>query len=191
VAHRFLSALLCLLSLSALASSDPPVREYLDEETGATVTLVTQPLVFAYARTDLAANARDYATVQAAAVNRSGKVGYVLIAYFWSTVDPRLRRDALPNPQQLLLQADDRLIRLDLSGHTAREAGIGMQVDPPPGSNSPPNVYGIDLDTLGFIAASRRLALVIDTEPSTFTYDLWEDRRPALRSFVQHLRGQD
>ena len=191
MAHRFLSALLCLLSVSAVASSDPPVREYLDEETGATVTLVTQPLVFAYARTDMAANARDYATLQAAAVNRSGKLDYVLITYFWSTVDPRLRRDALPSPQQLLLQADDRLIRLSLRGQTAREAGIGMQVDAPPGSSSSPNVYGIDLDTLGFIAASRRVALVIDTDPSALTYDLWEDRRPALRSFVQHLRGQD
>jgi len=124
-------------------------------------------------------------------VNRSGKLDYVLITYFWSTVDPRLRQDALPSPQQLLLQADDRLIRLSLRGQTAREAGIGMQVDAPPGSSSSPNVYGIDLDTLGFIAASRRVALVIDTDPSALTYDLWEDRRPALRSFVQHLRGQD
>ena len=186
-----LATLLGLLSLSAVAGNGAPVHEYLDEETGATVTLMTQPLVFAYARTDLAANARDYATLQAAAVNRSGKVDYVLIAYFWSTVDPRLRQDALPNPQQLLLQADDRLIRLSLRGQTAREAGIGMQVDAPPGASSPPNVYGIDLDTLGFIAASRRVALVIDTDPSALTYDLWEDRRPALRSFVQHHRGQD
>lgn len=183
-----LAALIGLLSVSAVAGG---VHEYLDEDTGATVTLMTQPLVFAYARTDLAANARDYATLQAAAVNRSGKVDYVLIAYFWSTVDPRLRQEALPNPQQLLLQADDRLIRLGLRAHTAREAGIGMIVDPPPGSSSTPNVYATDLDTLRFIAASRRVALVIDTEPSTLTYDLWEDRRPALRSFVQHLQGQD
>jgi hypothetical protein len=186
-----LATLLGLLSVGAVAGSDLPVHEYLDEETGATVTLVTQPLVFAYARTDLAANARDYASLQAAAVNRSGKLDYVLITYFWSTVDPRLRPDALPSPQQLLLQADDRLIRLSLRGHTAREAGIGMTVDAPAGSGSPPNVYATDLDTLRFIAAARQLALVIDAEPSAFTYDLWEDRRPALRSFVQHLRGRD
>ena len=184
-----LGALLALLAVNTAAGDGAPVREYLDEETGATVTLVTQPLVFAYPRTDLAANARDYATLQAAAVNRSGKLDYVVIAYFWSTVDPRLRQDALPNPQPLLLQADDRVIRLSMRGRTAREAGIGMVVDAPPGAGSPPNVYATDLDTLRFIAASRRLALVIDTEPSTFTYDLWEDRRPALRSFVQHLQG--
>jgi hypothetical protein len=180
-----------LLSVHAVARAGVPVREYLDEETGATVTLVTQPLVFAYARTDVAANARDYATLQAAAVNRSGKLDYVLIAYFWSTVDPRLRQDKLPSPQPLLLQADDRLIRLGLRAHTAREAGIGVAVDVPPGASATPNVYAADLDTLRFIGAARRLVLLIDTEPSTLTYELWEDRRPALRSFVQHLQGQD
>jgi hypothetical protein len=207
VSHRFFSALrsraaharraglvgalLALLTVNTAAGDGAPVHEYLDEETGATVTLVTQPLVFAYPRTDLAANARDYVTLQAAAVNRSGKLDYVVIAYFWSTVDPRLRQDALPNPQPLLLQADDRILRLSLRGRTAREAGIGMVVDAPPGASSPPNVYATDLETLRFIGASRRLALVIDTEPSAFTYDLWEDRRPALRAFVKHLAGQN
>ena len=50
--------------------------------------------MFANERRDLAANARDYVTVAAAAVNRAGKISYVVIAYFWSTVDPRLRPDA-------------------------------------------------------------------------------------------------
>src|SRR5205085_7065875 len=62
-------------------------REYLDEDTAATVTVVGEPLVFAYAIPALAANQRDYVTLAAAAVNRNGKVSYVLIAYFWSTID--------------------------------------------------------------------------------------------------------
>src|SRR3979490_821715 len=67
----------------------PQPQEYLDEQTGATVTAVDSPLVFARARTELAANLRDYVTLAAASVNRGGKVEYVLIAYVWSTIDVR------------------------------------------------------------------------------------------------------
>jgi hypothetical protein len=86
---------------------------------------------------------------------------------------------------------DDRVIRLGLRARTAREAGIGVAMDVPPGASSTPNVYATDLDTLRFIGAARRLLLLIDTEPSTLSYELWEDRRPALRSFVQHFQGQN
>jgi hypothetical protein len=179
-----------LLAWATHAGESPP-HEYLDEETGATVTLQSEPLVFAYSRRELAANARDYVTLQAAAVNRAGKVSYVLISYAWSTVDPRMREEPLQIPDLLQLHADDRHIQLSARGHTAREAGIGMVVDPPAGSSGTPTVYGTDLATLRFIAESRHLALAVDTERTTLLYDLWEDRRPALSRFVRHMSGAD
>ena len=186
-------ALLALLALLACAAhaGESPLREYLDEDTGATVTLESDPLVFAYQRRELAANARDYVTLQAAAVNRSGKVSYVLISYVWSTVDPRMRVEPLLNPDQLLLQADDRRIALNSRGHTAHDAGIGMVVDAPSGSSGPPTVYATDLATLRFIAESRHLAVAVDTERSTLLYDLWQDRRADLARFVRHMSGAD
>jgi hypothetical protein len=187
---RVLGALLVLLAYAAHAGESPP-REYLDEETGATVTLESQPLVFAYQRRELAANARDYVSLQAAAVNRGGKVSYVLISYVWSTVDPRMRDEPLPTPDVLMLRADDRRIQLNAHGHTAREAGIGMAVDSPAGSNATPTVYSTDLATLRFIAESRQLALALDTQTTTLIYDLWQDRRPALAHFVRHMSGED
>jgi hypothetical protein len=183
-----LGALLVVFACAAHAGESPP-HEYLDEETGATVTLASEPLVFAYSRRELAANARDYLTLQAASVNRSGKVTYVLISYVWSTVDPRMREEPLPVPDLLVLHADDRRIQLNARGHTAREAGIGMAVDAPPASNAAPTVYGTDLATLRFIAESRHLALALETERSTLTYDLWEDRRANLARFVRHMSG--
>jgi hypothetical protein len=187
---RSLGVLLALCACLARGGDSPP-REYLDEETGATVTLETEALVFAYPRSELAANARDYVSLQAAAVNRSGKVSYVLISYVWSTVDPRVRQEPLPSPDLLLLQADDRRIQLSARGHTAREAGIGMVVDPPAGSNATPTVYGTDLATLRFLGECRHLALAFDTERTTLTYDLWTDNRPALGRFVRHMSGAD
>jgi hypothetical protein len=181
-----LAALLVLGTSSALAGEKEP-REYLDEDTAATVTVVGEPLVFAYARPALAANQRDYVTLAAAAANRNRKISYVLIAYFWSTVDPRLRREPLPSPEQLVLQADDRRIELHLQGHSPHEAGIGAPVHAPPGADATPDVYGTDLGTIRFIGEARQLTIVVDSDPAPITYELWEDRRVALRNFVHHM----
>ncbi len=181
---------LAVLAASALAGENPP-REYLDEQTGATVTVVDQPLVFAYPRRHLAANARDYATVAAASVNRGGRIEYVLIVYFWSTVDPRLRDDPLPAAEPLVLQADDRRIALKLRGHSAREAGIGFPVHAPAGGAARPNVYATDLAAVRFIAASRRLAVLADSNGTTLSYELWKDQRAALSAFVRRMSGAD
>lgn len=181
--------LLAWVACRVLAGEKEP-QEYLDEETAATITVVGEPLVFAYARRDLAANARDYVTLAAAAVNRAGKVSYVLIGYNWSTVDPRLRRDPLPPAEGLVLQADDRRIALKLQGHSAHEAGIGVPVHEPPGTSVPPNVYGIDLATLRFLGEARHLSLQVDSADTTISYELWEDRRPALRRFVAYMNGE-
>jgi hypothetical protein len=184
------AVLLALGTCVALAGSKQP-QEYLDEETAATITVVGDPLVFACAQPNLAANVRDYVTLAAAAVNRNGKISYVLIAYFWSTVDPRVRRDAMPSPEPLVLQADDRRIELKLRGHSAHEAGIGMPVHAPPGAAVTPNVYGTDLATLRFVSEARRLTIVAESDGVPLGYELWEDRRTALRTFVHHMSGDD
>ena len=180
--------LLMLATGTVRADSSEPT-EYLDEETAATITVVAQPLVFAYAHRELAANARDYATVAAAAVNEAGKIHYVLILYFWSTVDPRLRTDAPPAAEPLALQADDRSISLSLRGHSAHEAGIGIPVHAPPGNPVIPNVYSTDLPTLRYLVAAHRLSLRTDSGGAPQAYELWEDRRAALRAFVQYMGG--
>ncbi len=187
------AALLALGTCVALAASKAgkAPQEYLDEETAATITVVAEPLVFANPRMDLAANVRDYVTLAAAAVDRNGKLSYVLIAYFWSTVDPRLRRDAPPSPESLALQADDRHIALTLRARSAHEAGIGVPVHAPPGTDAPPNVYGTDLATLRFLAEARHLTLLADSGGNDVGYDLWEDRRTALRAFVHRMSGGD
>lgn len=184
-------AVLLLAMAQSAAAGDPAPREYLDPETAATVTVAARPLTFANPRTELAANARDYVTLAAAAVDRSGKLSFVAVAYFWSTVDPRMRTDALPAPQQLILEADDRRIELKLRGYSPHDAGVGMPVDPPPGPPVAPSVYGVDLDTLQFVAASRTLTLLIDSNGTVLRYRLWGDERPALRALVTRLRGGD
>jgi gamma-glutamylcyclotransferase (GGCT)/AIG2-like uncharacterized protein YtfP len=181
-----LALLLAHFPLAALAA-DPQPREYLDPETAATVTIVGEPIVFANARTEVAANARDYVTVAAAAVDRNGKVSYVLVAYFWSTVDSRVRGYPMPNPEPLVVQADDRRIELTLRGHKLYDSGISVPVHTPPGPAVTPNVYSIDLGALRSIAESRQLSLITETSVTSIPYGLWEDHRAALRAFVQRM----
>jgi hypothetical protein len=189
VAVAALAALLFAPAQRAACTADREPLEYLDPDTAATVTVVAQPLVFANPRTELAANARDYVTLAAAAVDRGGKVSYVGIAYFWSTVDPRMRTDTLPAPEPLVLVADDRRIVLRLRGQSAHDAGIGVAVHAPAGATGPPSVYGLDLATLRFVAEARQLTVLAESNGTLLNYPLWDDRRAALRAFVRHMSG--
>jgi len=173
----------------AQARSGAPPTEYLDEQTGATVTIANKPLVFARERSERAANMRDYVNLSAASVNRGGKVEYVLIAYLWSTLDPRFT-DVL-KADSLLLLADDRRIVLNANGKQPSDLGIAETVQAPPaGQSLKPMVFPIDLPTLRFIAATRNVALQVAAGEDAYSYDLWEDQRAALGRFVEFLNGQ-
>jgi hypothetical protein len=52
-------------------------------------------------------------------------------------------------------------------------------------------VYGTDLATLRFVAEARRLTIVADSDGVPLGYELWEDRRTALRNFVHHMSGDE
>ncbi len=191
-----LAALLCALeACTALPSADTP-QEYLDKDTAATVSVVGEPLVFAHERPEVAAHMRDYVTLAAAAVNRGGHRDYVLIAYFWTTLDPHGESSGRPQGQaasvseKLLVVADDRRIELPLAGHSARDAGIGVSVHAPPSSTALPNVYRTDLDTLRFMAAAHHLALAGNAGDPDASYELWDDQRVALAALVRLLSGE-
>src|SRR5580704_1191423 len=93
-----LPMILALAALTACTGLKPaPFHEILDEQSGNTLLVVTTPLVFARERTDVAAHARDYATLVAAEIDQSGKYSEYLLLYRWSTVDRRMSPP--PDPQ--------------------------------------------------------------------------------------------
>ena len=190
---RFLSALwLTALIVSTgsaggLAARQP--EEYLDEQTGATVDVVDSPLVFARERSERAANLRDYVTLAAASVDRGGNLEYVLIAYVWSTLDPRYA-PASALADSLLLIADDRRIRLESNGKTPSDLGIARPVHAPPGQDVKPLVFPTDLATLRFIAAARRVAVQTQLGEDMVSYELWDDQRLSLNRYVRFMDGE-
>ena len=132
---RFLLLATVCAVLGACEAEEPrdQPHQYLDEHTAATITAVDKPLVFARDRTELAANARDYVTLAAAAVDRMGKVQYLLVAYSWSTVDSRLSQERAPVPDSLDITADDRRILFTGASGSPTDAGIAAPVGAPPG----------------------------------------------------------
>jgi hypothetical protein len=182
-ARRF-APLALLLALAACAAAPQRPSEYLDETTGATITSVEVPLVFARARPELAYGARDYVTLAAANVNRTGHVEQVFLGYIWSTIDPRMRRDAEPARQRLIIFADDRLIELSSDNRTAQEVGIAHLIAEPPGANATQSIFPTDTATLRFLAAARRLRLSIRDGADPRPFDLWGDGRGALAGFL-------
>lgn len=172
---------------AAPAARDQP-REYLDEQTGATVTAVDRPLVFARDRSERAANQRDYVTLVAATVNRGGARDYVLIAYVWSTLDPRYE-PAKVDPDSLVVVGDDRRIRLNANGKTSADLGIARGIDAPQGRAAKPLAFPSDPGTMRFIAAARNLELQARVDDTVVSYILWDDQRRALDRFVAFLDG--
>jgi hypothetical protein len=188
--HLFTAIALSMLSAcTALSSADSP-QEYLDKDTAATINVVGRPMVFARDRSERAAHARDYVTVAAATVDRGGKTDYVVIAYFWSTLDAHDEPHAAQAPAaaDIVFAADDRRITLHLEGHSAHDIGIGVPVHAPPARSVIPNVYRTDLATLRYLSAAHHLAVV--AADSDMSYELWDDRRAALGSLVRLLSGE-
>jgi hypothetical protein len=179
-----------LAVLVACASASGP-REYLDEKTAATISVVSKPVVFAHERPELAAHSREYVTLAAVAVNHTGAVDYYLFAYFWSTVDRRAAPGGTPTSDELIIAADDRYIRPPVFGHSPQDAGVGSAVGAPPGNRWTLHIYRSDLGTLHFLSEARQIAVTTSSSEGSTTYELWSDERGSLRALVRRLEGRD
>ena len=186
--------LLLIVSADAAAGANTPV-EYVDEQTGVTVTIVARPLVFAREHATFnggpaqawSTPPRDYVTLAAVSVDRTGKISYLLIGYFWSVGVSQPWENARLAREPLVLELKDRRISLTPQGGSARDAGISTPVHPPPVGQATAAVYAIDLPTLGLIADSPHPLLYCGGESAPVKYELFEDRLTALRELVQRL----
>ncbi len=191
----FLLALSGLQACSDVRPGNSEPRVYLDQTTAVTVMTVGRPMVFARERPNFAVHMRDYITVAAASTDRAGKIDSILIVYYWTTFDPHGQdgdlaseaRSEEQRPDELVLLADDRHIRLVRAERSAHEAGIEERAHAPPVGGGTPTIYGIDLPTLRYIAAARSLSAQTRTGETVLDYEMWEDGRPALTRWLQRL----
>lgn len=182
-----LSAMLVIAAMLAACASSAnraPTRELLDEASGSTLLIVERPIVFARARTDVAANARDYVTMVATHEDRSGKFSTWLIVHRWSTVDPRYAGPMRGRSGELRIIADDRELVLNAvapePSFLQRREGLFQ----PASAGAQSSAYAVDAPTLHFIASAHTLSLRYSDDPLLIPYAVWEDGRPALQAWL-------
>jgi hypothetical protein len=189
---------LCALCLAALvvlaacgashpAQSDATARprEMLDETTGNTVSVVSKPLVFARERNDVAAFARDYATLVAAEIDQSGTYHDYLLLYRWSTVDRRMSPPPSPEAGELRILAEGRVFTLKPLQFMPTGLEHRHEMYVPPHGDIVAHAYEVTADMLRFIANSGELSVQMPQETLNEPFKLWEDGRAALRGFAQ------
>lgn len=181
-------ALILIIALGGCTSTPPGARELLDPRTGASITIVDAPLVFARERRDAAAHARDYLTIFAAEINEAGKRRLVLAVHDWSTIDQRTtgRR---PARSELLLVADGRDFRFTpLQGELVERYARNRQLRPPDDADAITTFYETDAAALEYLGASEQLSASY-SDGFALPFALWRDGRPALLRLVALVSG--
>jgi hypothetical protein len=189
-----LSLAALLVCMSAIAATPRAgVNEFLDERTGATVTVVREPLIFALERSTLAAHARDYISLTAVEVDRSGQTQLCVLGYFWSTIDRRAGSgSSLPADKSLALFADDRLILFTLFESPPKDLQASPRLHAPETAHFEQAAYKVSLEELRYIAGSQVLKLRLaadkdEEDPDAETFSVWTDARKALKDFVARI----
>ena len=188
--NKFLGPIVLFSVLLSCASDRAAApHEIFDEQSAMTLSVVSLPFVFARDRSDVAAHGRDYATLVAAEIDRSGDYTDFLLLYRWSTVD---RRMAPPPPQSagaLRLVADGRVIDLKPLERLPVSLTQSRALFVPPHGAIIPRAYAVDAALLQHIAACRSLSLHMPQEELKTPFTLWQDGREALMNFLRSVSG--
>jgi hypothetical protein len=184
--HISVTVIVALTMLPACSSvpRSAASQEIFDEQTGNTMLVVAKPLVFARTRSDVAAFARDYATLVAVEVDQSGKFNDYLLLYRWSTVDPRMAAPPGPNQGELKILTEGREIDLTPLEQLPVSLSRRKQLLVPDQGVVVAHAYKIDAATLAFIASSRELTVRMPQEQFDAPFTIWEDGRGALAKFA-------
>jgi len=166
----------------------PAPHSVLDPNSGASLTVVDQPLILARERRDVAVQARDYLTLVAAEINESGRRRLVWAVHQWSTIDVR-SADERPLPgTTLLLIADGRDLRLiPVADSTAAAYARNPALLAPENADAVTTLYKVDAATLEYVAESRQLTASFPDSRFSLPFLLWREGRPALLRFTNEL----
>ena len=182
--HLFCCALiLTLCACVSLPATGP--REVLDERTGDTLRVVEAPWIFARARTDVAANARDYLQLVAAEASSAGKYRVYLLAQFWSTVDRRMSAYPRADAGSLVVLADGRELTMTPVQPFPTLFTKRDDLHAPDHARAVTWAYETDLNTLEYIAESSSVTLRLSEQALPLPYETWSDARADLLALVR------
>lgn len=203
--RNFTTAFVLLILAGCATTRVITPREYLDETTTATVTVVADPWIYSEKRTrpestlmdhrsavsaaladELAPGERDFLSVYALDVNRMGSHRQYL-AVLQSL--PRISKSGAEGPAPTLeLQVADQTMSLQTIKETPRELGIAQAPAKAETHGSRWWYFPVGKETLTAMAGSRDLqaALVVDGDRTA--YEIWRDGSAELAELTMILR---
>jgi hypothetical protein len=155
------------------AAPDEPLREYLDEQTAATITVVAEPWIFSRERPSERLDDRDYLNVYAIDVNRMGDHRQYLAVLQSSPLRDGAGRDAPPPTLQWRASGED--LTFAPSAEDARALGVAQPVAQSYTYESRWWYYPVDRPTLARIASSRDAQAALIAGEVHAPYVLWRD----------------
>jgi hypothetical protein len=169
-----------VLGCASTRSTAP--REYLDEQTAATIKVVADPLVFAQAA---GGGGRDFLNVYAIDVNRMGNHQQYLAVLQWWPQEPAAKASATPSTLQL--DTPGERVSFTAVSASARELGIAQQIDPSAPRDARWYYFPTTKDVLAQVskAANMRATLVCGDQRTS--YELWRDSRAELSALAEAL----
>lgn len=173
-------------SVTAACASAPPVapREYLDERTAATITVVAQPWIFANERSATGGE-RDFLSVHAIDVNRMGDHRqYLAVLQWW----PAPATSANASSPALELQSPERTLRLQATTMSARDLGIEQPVASAYSAASKWWYFPVDKQTLAAMAQSQEWRATLSFGEERIAYIKWRDGRAELAELSDALQ---
>jgi hypothetical protein len=173
---RFTVAL-AVFALSACATKSVLPREYLDEQTAATITVVADPWIFTRRN---AQPQLDFFNLYAIDINRMGDHRkYFAVVHYWPGAE--LTAQGAP---RLVLNYGAESIELTAIEQTAREAGIAQPLDTAAPSSAKTWLYPVEAASLQRIAQARQLAATLASEAARSEYAVWRDGSNELSEFA-------
>src|SRR5688572_9473326 len=151
-------------------------REYLDEQTAATITVVADPWIFTRKN---APPQLDFFNLYAIDVNRMGDhKKYFVVVHYWPGAE------MLATPPTLILNSGSQELKLQAAPEDARKLGLVQPLDKSAPSTAKSWFYPVDKAGLQSIAQTRQLAAALSTEKSTSDYAVWRDGSSELSEFA-------
>jgi hypothetical protein len=156
----------------------------LDPNTGSTITVVEEPMLFARVRGVTPALVHDFVRLVAAESYSAGKYSQFVLLYRWSLAD---NGGSLPagHGGRLLITVDGQMIELlpldQVPAEVSRHDGLFAPSSAPFSSW----VYRVDVEQLRLIAMSQNLTVQLLQDTPDNAYTLWRDGRPALSQLIK------
>lgn len=183
---KYVAALAVTLTLVACGAPAQLTREYLDPETGVTVTSIGTPLILYRDNASLAAFARNYVYLGPIEVNRMGSFQYFLWLSAWNTMetaDPDRIRDSFDT---ITVFADGEPLLLELAGLTPATIGTSRPVYLKPVASAADAYYRVTADQIRVIAEAREIRLRTSGSAPR-EYQPWDEQRAAHSGFRAFL----